>query len=223
MDPSLFDAAVEGNTQSLLSLHRQDPNILARGAPTSADTPLHIAAMRGHLGFVKDLIRYKGDTSTNYVQELNQHGFSAVHMASASGHEEIVVELLKVSSQFVNLEGKDGMTPLHCACVKGRAAIVSHFLEACDNLEDAVSRTTVRRENALHLAVKNNQFGALQILVEKIKQENLSELLNSKDEEGNTILHLAAARTNRQARFSSSFYFHSLTNLSCYSEDSSEV
>ncbi|XP_031261896.1 ankyrin repeat-containing protein At2g01680-like [Pistacia vera] len=87
-------------------------------------------------------------------------------MAVAIGHNEIVRELLKVSNEVCNIKGMNGMTPLYCACTKGRVETISHLL--------AVSCTTILEEN------------------------NKLEILNLKDEEGNAILDLAAARRNRQ-------------------------
>ncbi|XP_031261893.1 ankyrin repeat-containing protein BDA1-like [Pistacia vera] len=117
MDSSMFVAAKEGNTQLLLQLLHDDPLILERVTTSSSDTPLHVAAMFGHSDFVKEIIKHKSNAG-EYVKELNQNGFGATHMAAANGHNETVLELLKVNNELGNLKGKDGMTPLHCACTK---------------------------------------------------------------------------------------------------------
>lgn len=64
------------------------------------------------------------------------------------------------------------------------------------------SEVTLRGKTALHLVVKNSQFQALQVLLEGLNDNHLLEILNSEDEEGNTILYLAAARRNRRFLFS---------------------
>lgn len=73
MDPALFMASREGNIEALLRLLLADPLILERVATSSTDTPLHVAAMLGHAGFVKELIKHKTN-AVGYVRELNQHG-----------------------------------------------------------------------------------------------------------------------------------------------------
>nr|TKS04303.1 hypothetical protein D5086_0000145040 [Populus alba] len=52
-------------------------------------------------------------------------------------------------------------------------------------------------ENALHVAVKNNQYKALETLIQLASQIQVGdELVNAKDEDGNTVLHLACAAKN---------------------------
>nr|GFB50224.1 ankyrin repeat-containing protein BDA1-like [Tanacetum cinerariifolium] len=59
---------------------------------------------------------------------------------------------------------------------------------------DSVECTTAQGETSLHLAVKNNQFDALQVLIQHLKQVNKEDLINFKDFHGNTILHVAVSR-----------------------------
>lgn len=61
---------------------------------------------------------------------------------------------------------------------------------------ETVNYVTATRETALHLAVKNNQVDVLDVLVRLVKDYHLDlvEIINSMDEEGNTVLHLAGFR-----------------------------
>ncbi|KAF8379198.1 hypothetical protein HHK36_028627 [Tetracentron sinense] len=191
MDIRLIDAARTGNVGDLRKLIGENSLMLDVVALKGGDTPLHIASMIGHFDFVKEMLRLKPD----FAEQLNQDGFSPMHMASANGHLEIVRELLKVDFNLCRLKGIDGRTPLHYAAIKGKIDVIREFLSACaDSIQDA----TARGETALHLAVKKNQFGALRIMVEWIKELNKVDLLNMKDEQGNTVLHLAIARKHRQ-------------------------
>ncbi|KAJ6974271.1 hypothetical protein NC653_030384 [Populus alba x Populus x berolinensis] len=55
-------------------------------------------------------------------------------------------------------------------------------------------------ENALHVAVKNNQYKALETLIQLASQIQVGdELVNAKDEDGNTVLHLACAAKNSKS------------------------
>lgn len=127
MDTSLFLAAREGNVKTLQKLLHDDPLLLEHGTVSVAQTPLHVASMLGHLDFAKELIKSKTN-NTSYIAELDQHGFSAIHLACANGHQEVVLDLLRVSRDVCNLKGKDGMTPLHIASVKGRVLTIRCIL-----------------------------------------------------------------------------------------------
>lgn len=60
---------------------------------------------------------------------------------------------------------------------------------------------TSRGETALHLALKNRHCVTFRVLMEEIKKFKFQELLNRKDNEGNTILHIAASEKLLEARF----------------------
>ncbi|KAF7151589.1 hypothetical protein RHSIM_Rhsim02G0230500 [Rhododendron simsii] len=57
-------------------------------------TPLHVAALRGHLDFTKTLITWKSELTT----ELDSSRSSPLHLACTKDHFEIVEELLRVNT-----------------------------------------------------------------------------------------------------------------------------
>ncbi|KAJ6764563.1 HOMEOBOX PROTEIN WARIAI [Salix koriyanagi] len=63
---------------------------------------------------------------------------------------------------------------------------------------DCIDDETERGENALHLAVMNNRFEAVKKMVGWIREMNKEFLLNMKDEQGNTVLHLASWKKQRR-------------------------
>ncbi|KAJ9140046.1 hypothetical protein P3X46_030733 [Hevea brasiliensis] len=187
----LLEAAQIGDIGYLHKLLTENPFILNNTALFSSENPLHIASIAGHLDFVREILRLK----LEFANEINQDGFSPMHMAAARGHIEIVQELMKVDSRLCRLEGKEKKTPLHCAAIKGRAEVVSVMLLCCPN---CIEDVTIQGETALHLAVKMNQFQAVNALLDLIRELNREGVLNLKDELGNTILHLAAWKKRRQ-------------------------
>ncbi|KAK9121069.1 hypothetical protein Syun_018686 [Stephania yunnanensis] len=122
-----------------------------------------------------------------FACELNQDGFSPMHLAAANRYLEIVRELLKIDCNLCRLKGRERRTPLHFAVVKGRVEIINELLSSCSEFVEDV---TIGGETVLHLAVMNYQFEAFEIMFEKLKQLNRETLLNSKDEQGNMAIEL---------------------------------
>ena len=58
---------------------------------------------------------------------------------------------------------------------------------------------TALGETLLHLALKNNQFETFKFLVEYLKQLHKEDILNKKDNQGDSILHLAVSRKQYEA------------------------
>ncbi|XP_057489400.1 ankyrin repeat-containing protein BDA1-like [Actinidia eriantha] len=74
--------------------------------------------------------------------------------------------------------------------MEGREGAVRVLLNACP---ESLQRVTERSETVLHLALKNRHSGCFKVLLEEIKKYNQEELLNWKDNEGDTVLHVATS------------------------------
>ncbi|KAJ6406562.1 hypothetical protein OIU84_010134 [Salix udensis] len=173
MQGKLKEAAVEGNVIALLRLLEEDKFVLDGCAPGCfTETPLHISAMLGHLEFTRRILFRKPE----FAKELDFLGSSPLHLAAANGHLE--------SSENTNFDGRN---PLHIAVIKGRVDVLKELVQ---NKPEAVLHRTTRGETILHLCVKYFQLEALKLLVETIKDYGF---INSRDEDGSTVLHLAVA------------------------------
>lgn len=193
MDSRLFDASRTGNVEELMELLRCDPIIVRRVGLIDGDSPLHLACMGGHFNFVKELLKLRKELAG----EMNQNGFSCLHIAAANGDLHIVKEMLKVDTGLCLVKGRERRIPLHCAIVKGRVDVIKELLSAC---VESVEVVTSRGETALHLAVKNSQFEALEVLIKHIKMFNKMEVFHKQDELGNSVLHLAVARKQHEVQ-----------------------
>ncbi|KAH0979277.1 hypothetical protein GBA52_006454 [Prunus armeniaca] len=186
MDIRLFEAFRTGDIQLLYQLLAKNPLLLHTLALVSSENPLHVASIAGHVDFVKEIVRFKPD----FAKEINNDGFSPMHIAfaSANGYLEIVRELLKVDPRLSQLKGRDEWTPLHYSASRGRVDVVVEMVLTCP---ESVEDVTIQGETSLHLAVKRSQFEAIKALVELVREMNKVNILNMKDNNGNSVLHLA--------------------------------
>ncbi|KAG9138341.1 hypothetical protein Leryth_001535 [Lithospermum erythrorhizon] len=180
----LHEAAGEGNVASLLNLLEKDRFMLDRSMVISyGETPLHIAAMLGHLEFCKELLRRKPELA----EELDLRRSSALHLASAKGFTEIVKLLVSTSPKMGFAFDEDGKIPIHVAAMKGRVEVLKELVDVQPDAALQEWRWAMG-ETVLHLCVQYSQLEALRFLVEHLNDE---ELVNVKDDNGNSILHLA--------------------------------
>jgi len=92
-------------------------------ATSVMDNPLHEAAKRGNISFLKELI------STGIsVNGLDKAGNSPIHWSARNGHLDCIVELLN-ANPVLNQQNKLGDTPLHCAAWGGNPEIAKLLLE----------------------------------------------------------------------------------------------
>ncbi|KAK4268802.1 hypothetical protein QN277_022040 [Acacia crassicarpa] len=180
----LYEASRDGCVPTLRTLIQQDPLVLHRiNSRTSfTDTPLHISASLGHLEFTKALLAHK----PKLALELDSFGSTALHIASAEGHTHIVKELLAAYEQACFVSDQQGRIPLHVAVIRGRLEVVTELVRA----KPGSSKKLHKGKTVLHLCVTYNHLDILKALVDS-SLEICDELLNWRDLDGNTVLHLA--------------------------------
>ena len=194
----LYEASVDGSVNSLKQLMKEDPLALARASVTCFDeTPLHIAAMLGHLDFAKALASHKPDMAMIMTTAIDLQGRSPLHLASANGHIEIVNMLLSLNSNICLICDEDGRTPLHLAVMKGHVEVTRELIRA---RPEVTGHKLDHGETILHSSVRHNRLGALKMLVESVRE---AEFINARDDYGNTVLHTATTLKQLEVKFSS--------------------
>nr|XP_048336589.1 ankyrin repeat-containing protein At5g02620-like [Ziziphus jujuba var. spinosa] len=118
-------------------------------------TPVHYAAFMGYLPAINHFVEFGEDVDAAYLQ--NKEGNTALHLAVASGHTKIVLEILK-------------WRPDCCEIVNNKGW------------------------NILHSALDANNFEETVISI--LKNPALNNLINEKDDDGNTPLHHIAMSLN---------------------------
>lgn len=189
MEKRLSEAAVQGNVIELQRIVEEDPLILDKITVSCTDeTPLHAAAVLGHLSFVNELLNRKPELAA----ELDSRGCSPLHLAAAKGHADIVKALLLVNTEVGSVRNLDGRTALHVAAIKGREAVLAELVRVSPGLTRLL---TDRGETGLHLCVKWNRLEAVRFLGEEMRKDGDDDgSLNWKDCEGNSALHIAVAK-----------------------------
>ncbi|XP_010538856.1 PREDICTED: ankyrin repeat-containing protein NPR4-like [Tarenaya hassleriana] len=200
MDQRLRGAAQSGSIDELYALIHEDPHVLENVDDVPfVETPLHVAAACGETDFAMEMMNLK----PGFARKLNTNGFSPLHLAVDCDQTRIALELVKVDPGLVRVRGREGMTPLHHVVRRGGADLVTEFLLACP---ECIRDVNTKSETALHIAVLNDRFEELQALtgwVQRMRQKDAAsveiQVLNRRDRDGNTALHLAAYHNKQQA------------------------
>ncbi|KAF5480470.1 hypothetical protein F2P56_001218 [Juglans regia] len=161
---------------------QRDRLILHKISLTSfTETPLHIAALLGHLQFTKALLKRK----PQLVEKVDSSGRTAFHLACAEGHTQVVKALLQANMDMCLVSDQEKRIPLHLAAMRGHLEVIKELRIAHPG---SISQVNLYGDNVLHLCVRYNCLDALKLLVESVNDE---DFVNSKDNDGNSILHLA--------------------------------
>ncbi|GLT93118.1 hypothetical protein SLE2022_109230 [Rubroshorea leprosula] len=199
MDEKMREVAQVGDVHAFYALIQENPFVLESidGFPF-IDTPLHIAAFEGHIDFAMEMMNLK----PSFARKLNPAGFSPMHLALLNHQTLVARELLKVDKDLVRVKGRGGLTPMHFAAKNGNLDLMAEFLEACP---ECITDVTIQNQTALHIAASNNSFETLELLVcwlQKTthKYANIwnEQVLNKKNREGSTVLHIAASMNQPQ-------------------------
>ncbi len=131
---------------------------LARVSDTNGFTPLHVAALWGHVDIVQMLLKHKADPNAH-----NNAGMAPLHGAAMAGHMEVVQLLLEHGAE-VNAADNIGNTPLYFAAWDGHEAVAKLLL---DHGADR-GAVTHKGESALQRANLHGHSGLVEILNDKI-------------------------------------------------------
>uniref|UniRef100_A0A3Q1IX86 Osteoclast-stimulating factor 1 n=1 Tax=Anabas testudineus TaxID=64144 RepID=A0A3Q1IX86_ANATE len=89
----------------------------------SIDNPMHEAAKRGNLSWLRECLENKVG-----INGLDKAGNTALYWGCHGGHKDVVELLLSQPNVEVNQQNKLGDTPLHAAAWKGYSDIVEMLL-----------------------------------------------------------------------------------------------
>ena len=190
------EVAEKGNIDGFYDLIKKDVKYLERiDEFPFIDTPLHTAASTGDIPVAMEIMRLK----PSFARKPNPEGFIPIDLALKNEHFKMVHQLLHVDQDLVRVRGRGNMTPLHhVAKIGGQLDLLNEFMSICP---ESITDVTTENETALHIAIKNDNIEYFKALVRWLasnwSQNALDierKILNWKDEDGNTVLHIAVSK-----------------------------
>ncbi|KAK7296902.1 hypothetical protein VNO77_27495 [Canavalia gladiata] len=143
------------------------------------------AILKRDLGMLETILnRY-----SHWINATDEERRTVVHYAASTGYLKGVEYLLGRYSSCATLRDKDGFLPIHLASYKGHLEIVQKLLqeEQCPYSQEMHDNNG---RNILHLASQNGKFNVVNYILQSTNPK-LQEMINEKDFDGNTPLHLA--------------------------------
>ncbi|KAI7798397.1 transient receptor potential cation channel [Triplophysa rosa] len=191
-------AAKNGHTH-ILEVLKSSVSLKIQSSKTGL-TPLHVAACFGQLDFVREMLikvpatirsevpvasgNSSGRDDMKRHQPLAESGYTPLHLAAQSGHENLVRLLLNSPGVQADVETDvHGSTPLHLAAGSGHAAVVGLLLSRSGAL---LHLTDKRGCTCLHLAAAHGHVAMIRVLLGQGAE------INHTDQSGWTPLHYAA-------------------------------
>ncbi|XP_028791241.1 ankyrin repeat-containing protein At5g02620-like [Neltuma alba] len=188
----LFLAALQGEEEAFLYLHSRCPDPSRRLWKRSSDgeTILHCTIRRDHFELALEIIRLYG---THIVGSVDEKGISPLHtLADKPSAFESSSNFRWYNKLAYNCDGEKKEewdrkeSALFVAAKNGVLEILKKILK---DKPGAIHETNSKGQNVLHIAVEYRQPHVLKLLEQQKLWDNL---VQSIDNEGNTILHLAA-------------------------------
>ncbi|XP_062112994.1 ankyrin repeat-containing protein ITN1-like [Humulus lupulus] len=138
---------------------------------------------RGFDEFVKQLLERCG---SQILEEEDELGWMPHHYAAQIGQSGVFQLLLKARRCVAYIKDKQGMTALHISARNGHIGVIRTLMKECPDIGELLDN---RDRTALHIAVEHEQGFVVNTL---LSMRAFVGLINEKDNEGNTALHVAA-------------------------------
>ncbi|XAR72196.1 hypothetical protein NMG60_11018754 [Bertholletia excelsa] len=146
----------------------------------------HVAAKRGHLEIVKELL----SRWPELCGSCNSSNTSPLYSAAEKDHLDVVNAILDTDASSMFVVRKNGKTALHTAARYGLLRIVKALIERDSSI---VSIKDKKGQTALHMAAKGQDTS----VIEELLFADHS-ILNERDKKGNTAVHLATRKCRPQ-------------------------
>jgi ankyrin len=140
------------------------------------------ACWTGHLDSMKMIIHGKEG-----IENVTDSRLTLLHIAAYKGYFDIVKYLVENEVE-VNAKADANLIPLHLAAQSGHKEIVQYLLDH----EASITAKTEKGQTPFALAVQADKKEVVDLLIGLQKENKISNVIQEKDNDGNTVLHLAA-------------------------------
>ncbi|XP_050236057.1 uncharacterized protein LOC126686077 isoform X2 [Mercurialis annua] len=197
----LFRSAMRGEWGQVVEIYTTNPKAYAAQITKSGDTALHLAVRDGQEDTVAELVEVMSGhlkEAREALNVVNDNKNTALHVAAAVRNARMCYCLANLDPDLVGVCNEDMETPFFWAAVFGEKDVFLCLHSICGH---ELGRKYYRKadgDTILHVAIKGEYFDlAYQIIF------LYEELVNSRNEEGITPLHLLA---NKPSAFQSCTY-----------------
>uniref|UniRef100_A0A803MXA3 PGG domain-containing protein n=1 Tax=Chenopodium quinoa TaxID=63459 RepID=A0A803MXA3_CHEQI len=197
------DANLSSNTYKALVVSSSAKSLALSDSWKHKDTELHLAAQKGDVKVVKDIleeidVQMTGTSGAEFdiklteirlaiVNEVNELGETPLFRAAEKGHLDVVKALLPyTTSEAISTKNQVGFTALRVAASQGHEGhlgVVKVLLSQNSNL---LEMPKSNGKNALHLSARQGHVDIVKALLKGDPQ-----LARRTDKKGQTALHMA--------------------------------
>ncbi|KAJ8033227.1 Ankyrin-1 [Holothuria leucospilota] len=180
--------AAENDHAEIVKLFLKYKPELVTMANADGSTCAHIAASKGSVAVIKELLRF--NRSGVCSARNKKKDSTALHLASAGGHTEVVSVLLEAGASPTE-ETSDGLTAIHLAAKEGHVGV----LEVLKGKVPWHAPSVKSGLTALHIAAHTGQIDFVREMLPSVPATIRSEIsagVALGDDYGLTPLHLAA-------------------------------
>ncbi|KAI5433708.1 hypothetical protein KIW84_020830, partial [Lathyrus oleraceus] len=148
-------------------------------------SPLIAAIMIHNQEILRMIIKNK----PTWIHSMDKHDRFPLHYAASIGYLDGVDLLLGLCKCCTIQRDKYGYFPIHLASYGDHVEVVNKLLQYCPDPTEMLD--TSHERNILHIAAKHGKYEVVRYILEsEIPQHH--KLINQKDKNGDTALHLAA-------------------------------
>lgn len=166
--------------------------LLQKVKPLYTENQLHSAALEGKAEFAVQLLK---QAPWMAKQPSNREGLTALHIAAATNHADVVDVLQEFDPSLALICDSDGSTPLHYAAHHGSADAARRLVSTNYEL---LKEVNLQGETALHVAVKSNQDEITKLLMDLVSHmgvELLDQIMDLTDINGHSVRDLLAIKS----------------------------